>query len=166
MRTQTLLLLLVLGAIGGFALLNWDTFMAPTTLSLGVTSFDAPLGLVMLGLLGFITVLFLVFVVYVQASVLIESRRNSRESQANRTLADNAEASRITELRSFLDAELKRMAAQDAVSRTAVQARLDQLEHELRSVVEQSGNTLAAYIGELEDRLEKGTCRPPQNPLV
>ncbi|MHB1226798.1 MAG: hypothetical protein ACYC0O_04635 [Desulfurivibrionaceae bacterium] len=35
-------------------------------------------------------------------------------------------------------------------------ARLDQLDRDLRSAVEQSGNTLAAYIGELEDRLEKG----------
>ncbi|MFY9328548.1 MAG: LapA family protein [Georgfuchsia sp.] len=166
MKTQSLLLLLALSIIGAFATLNWDTFITPTTLSLGITSFQAPLGLVMLGLLAFVTLLFLVFVVYMQATVLIDSRRHTREMQANRTLADKAEASRFTELRGFLDAELKRLAEQDAVSRAAVQARLDQLDHELRAAIEQSGNTLAAYIGELEDRLENGGHRPALNPPV
>ena len=34
-------------------------------------------------------------------------------------------------------------------------AKLEAVERELRAVVEQSGNTLAAYIGEIEDRLER-----------
>ena len=42
-----------------------------------------------------------------------------------------------------------------AESRTTVISRIDQLERDLRAVTENSGNTLAAYIGELEDRLEK-----------
>lgn len=42
-------------------------------------------------------------------------------------------------------------------------ARVEQLERELRTLIEQSGNTLAAYFGEYEDRLEK-TKRPPQQP--
>jgi len=37
-----------------------------------------------------------------------------------------------------------------------VLARIGQLEHALREAVEESGNSLAACIGELEDRLEKG----------
>ena len=40
-------------------------------------------------------------------------------------------------------------------SKVVVLAKLEALERELRSVVEQSGNTLAAYIGEIEDRLER-----------
>jgi hypothetical protein len=36
-----------------------------------------------------------------------------------------------------------------------VLGKLAELERDLRSVVEQSGNTLAAYIGEIEDRLER-----------
>ncbi|MBS1219558.1 MAG: Signal transduction histidine kinase, partial [Proteobacteria bacterium] len=39
-------------------------------------------------------------------------------------------------------------------------ARIEQLERGLREQVEQSGNTLAAYIGELEDRLEKRGTPP------
>ena len=37
-----------------------------------------------------------------------------------------------------------------------VLARLNQLDRDLRAAVEQSESTLTAYIGELEDRLERG----------
>ena len=156
MKARTLLLLLAVVAIAAFTALNWNAIMAPATLSLGIANVQAPLGLVMLGLVAFLAALFLVFVVYLQTSVLLEARRHARELQANRELADQAEASRFTELRGFLEMELKRQAGLDAESKAVVLARLDQLDRDLRSAVEQSGNTLAAYIGELEDRLERG----------
>jgi hypothetical protein len=156
MKARTLLLLLAVVAIAAFTALNWNAIMAPATLSLGVADVQAPLGLVMLGLVAFLAALFLVFVVYLQTSVLLEARRHARELQANRELADQAEASRFTELRGFLEMELKRQAGLDVESKAVVLARLDQLDRDLRSAVEQSGNTLAAYIGELEDRLERG----------
>jgi len=156
MKVRTLFLLLTVGAIAAFTALNWSAFMTQATLSLGVANVQAPLGLVMLGLVAFLAALFLVFVVYLQTSVLLEARRHARELQANRELAGEAEASRFTELRGFLEAELKRQAGLDAESRAVVLARLDQLDRDLRFAVAQSGNTLAAYIGELEDRLERG----------
>ena len=165
MKIRTLFLLIVLVAIGAFAALNWNAFMTPTTLSLGFVVVQAPLGLVMLALLAFLTALFLVFVVYLQASVLLDARRHARELQANRELADQAESSRLTELHRFLEAELKKVADLDAESRAALQTRLDQLDRDLRSAVEESGNTLAAYIGELEDRLEKKTQVQTSDPL-
>jgi hypothetical protein len=109
----------------------------------------------MLGLAAILTVLFLVFLVYLQASGIIEARRYARELRAQRELAEQAESSRIAELRAFLQAELPKLADQTANLRTDVQTRLDQLAHDLRSTIEQSGNTLAAYIGEFEDRLER-----------
>lgn len=156
MKVRSLFLLLTVVAIAAFTALNWSAFMTPTTLSLGVANVQAPLGLVMLGLVAFLAALFLVFVVYLQTSVLLEARRHARELQANREIAGQAEASRFTELRGFLEAELRRQAGLDAESRAILLARLDQLDRDLRSAVEQSGNTLAAYIGELEDRLERG----------
>ncbi len=156
MKIRTLFLLIVVAAIAAFAALNWNAFMTPTTLSLGFATVQAPLGLIMLGLLVFLTGLFLVFVVYLQTSVLLEARRHARELQANKELADKAEASRFTELRGFLEAELKRQADLDAESRAALLARLDQFDRDLRAMVEESANTLSAYIGELEDRIEKG----------
>ena len=155
MKIRTLLLLIVLGLITVFAALNWSAFMTPTTLSLGVAEIQAPLGLVMLGLLAFLLALFLVFVVYLQTAVLFDARRNARELQASRELADQAEASRITELRGYLEGELKRQAEREAESRAAVVARLEQLDCDLCSRIEQAENTLSAYIGELDDRLER-----------
>ncbi|OGB23616.1 MAG: Signal transduction histidine kinase [Burkholderiales bacterium RIFCSPLOWO2_02_FULL_57_36] len=155
MPIRTVLLLIVAGAIAVFAALNWSAFMAPTTLSLGVTDIQAPLGLVMLGLIVLLTMLFLVFVVYLQTSVLLEARRHAKELQVNRELADQAEASRFTDLRGYLEAELQRVAERDTETRTAVLGRLDEVDGNLRGMIEQSGNTLAAYIGELEDRLDR-----------
>jgi len=155
MKTRTFLLVVIIAAVAAFVALNWTSFLAPTTLSLGVTVVQAPLGLVMLGLLVFLTALFLIFVVYLQTSFLIEARRNAKELQAKRELADKAEASRLTELRGYLEAELQRQTDLDAESRAAVLTRLDHLDHDLRSAVEQTGNILSAYLDELEDRLER-----------
>lgn len=160
MKLSSLLLLLILSIIAVFASLNWGVFLSPTELSFGYTTVYMPLGLVMLGLLIFITALFLVFVVYLQTTVLLDSRRHSRELQANKDLAERAETSRFTELHTFLEAELIKQSNLNAESRAVVLARIDQLEQESRTFMEQSGNTLAAYIGELEDRLVKMTTLP------
>lgn len=159
MKLSTLLLLLVLTAIAAFAALNWNVFITPTELSLGFTTTQIPLGLVMLGLLIFVTALFLLFVLYLQTSALLETRRQSRELKASRELADQAEASRFSELRDVIEAEFLKLKNQHAASQSEEMARSEQLEKNLRSATEQSGNTLAAYIGELEDRLEKSITR-------
>ena len=155
MKIRTFLLLLTLAVVVLFAALNWSTFVTPTALSLGVTEVQAPFGLVMLGLMAFMAVLFLVFIVYLQSGVLLEARRNARELHNHRELADKAEASRFTELREYLSAELQALAQQNVEFRTAMLARTEQLERELQATVEQSGNTLAAYVGELGDRLDR-----------
>lgn len=155
MKAPTVVLLAVLAFVVLFAAVNWSVIMAPTTVSLIVADVQAPLGLLLLGITVLMTALFLVFVVYLQTSVLLDARRHSKELQAQRELADKAEASRFTDLRAYLDTELRRIGDQVAESRTVINARLDQVERELRTAVDQSGNTLAAYIGELEDRLEK-----------
>jgi uncharacterized integral membrane protein len=144
MKLSTVLFLLVLAIVAGFSLANWRVITAPTDISLLVTTIQAPLGLILLGLVLLVTVLFLAFLVYLQTTVLIESRRHARELDAQRQLADQAEASRFTDLRGFVEQELK-----------GVVARIDRSDEELKAAVERSGNTLAAYIGELEDRLER-----------
>ena len=155
MYLRTLLILIVLGAVAIFAAINWKAFMAPTTLSVVFATLEAPLGLILLAVVGLLTLLFLLYVVYLQSSVLMENRRNARELQAQRELAEQAEASRISQLRSFLESELRKLGEKTEESKIAVLAKLEGVERELRAVVEQSGNTLAAYIGEIEDRLER-----------
>jgi len=155
MKARTVLLFVVLLSIAIFTALNWAAFKAPTTLSLGVTDVQAPLGLVMLGMLVSLSALFLVFVLYLQTTVLLDARRHSKELHSQRELADQAEASRFTELRAFLDEELKKLAIQNTESKAALLARMDQLDGDLRTMIEQTGNGISAYIGVLDGRLEK-----------
>lgn len=129
---RALIFFLVLVAVGLFAAINWSVFTALTPISLGVATVQAPLGLIMLGLIGFLCVLFTVWVIALQAGSLRDARRQTRELQAQRDLADKAEASRFTELRADL------------------MARLDG-----------STNTVTAHIAELEDRLERARVLPP-----
>jgi uncharacterized integral membrane protein len=155
MYLRTLLIVIVLGMVAIFAFLNWGAFMAQTTLSVGFTTLEAPLGLILLAVTGALTLLFLIYLVYLQSSALVESRRFSRELQTQRDVADNAEASRFNHLQSFLKTELGQLGNQTIESKTAVLAKLDQLERDLRATIEQSGNSLAAYLGEIEDRFER-----------
>ncbi len=161
MKARALILLGVLALFLVFMILNWSTIMAPTTLNLAVAQVNAPLGLVMLGILGVLTAVFLTFIVYLQTSVLFEARRHAKELQTNRELADKAEASRFTELRQFMDAEIQKQTAIQADSKSSLLAKLDTLGANIHAAIDQSGTSLSAYIGELEDRLE--TKFPNQN---
>ncbi len=164
MKLRTVFLLLIFTLVAAFSALNWHAFTTPTTLSLGVAQVEAPLGVIMLGVIAFLAAFFLIFVVYVQASALFDSRRHAQELQLNRELADKAEASRFTELRSFLEGELQKLAGRGttpAASDAAILGRLDRLEKVLLTGMEQSANSVAACVGELEDRLERRGDLPP-----
>src|SRR5256885_6111688 len=109
MRFRTLFLFLVLALTAVFALLDWPTFTAPTTLSLVFGTVQAPLGVIMLGLVFLLGAMCLSYLVFVQGTALVDSRRHAKELQAHRDLAENAEASRFTELHNFVNAELRKM---------------------------------------------------------
>ncbi|KAF7600104.1 MAG: Signal transduction histidine kinase [Candidatus Dactylopiibacterium carminicum] len=153
MTLRSAVLLVVLLFAGLFVVLNWIAIMAPTTLSLAVATINAPLGLIMLGLLLLVSAAFLVFILYLQTGVLLETRRQIRDTRASRELADQAEASRFTELRSYLASELVMLAQRDAEARA-----------ELHKRIEETGNSLAAAIGELEDRIERNGLPAQRTP--
>ena len=129
---RALIFFVVLVLVGLFAAINWEVFTALTPLSLGFTTVQAPLGLIMLGMIGFLCVLFTVWVIVLQAGSLRDARRQTKELQAQRDLADRAEASRFTELRADLLAR-----------------------------IDQSANATAAHIAQLEDRLERDRLLSP-----
>ena len=144
MRARTFIALLVIALISVFVILNWAAFMAPTTLSVGFSQFEAPLGLVMLGLLALVVLGFAAYMALWQGTILVETRRHTKELQSQRELADQAEASRFTELRNAMQAEFAKVAE-----------RLGQAQDALRQEMRDSGNSLAATIGEIEDRLTR-----------
>jgi hypothetical protein len=154
MYLRTLMILAVLVLIAVFSALNWSAFMAPTVLSLGFTSVEAPLGLILLGIVAVLTLLFLVYITYLQSTVLLESRRHARELQLQRDLAEQAETSRFNQLRTLTETELEKLAGDMEQSKSLLLTRLDQIERDLRAALEQTGNSLAAYIGQLEDRFD------------
>jgi uncharacterized integral membrane protein len=158
MRARTALLLILLVGVGIFAALNWQAFATPTPLSLGFWRVEAPLGLVMLAVTAGLTLLYIVLAAWLETGALLEARRAARELLAQRQLAESAEASRFETLRRLLESELQALREAPEAGAREVLARLDQVETALRADVERAGNTLAAYIGELEDRL--GRSRP------
>ena len=134
-------LLLLGGLIAAFAALNWTAFTAPSMLSVGVTMIEAPLGLTLLGVLVVMALVFAVSAAFGQGAVLLEARRHAKEMHLQRQLADQAEASRFTELRSALGSELAKLGDRLAGSQDA-----------LRLELRENTNSLAAMLGEMDDR--------------
>lgn len=160
MNVRALAILIVLVALALFAMLNWVAFTTPTVLSLGIADVNAPLGVIMLVLTVLLSAMFLIYIVFQQAGVIVEARRNAKELKAHRELADQAEASRFTELRAFLDGELRKIEAQGSASTREVAARMELHEQQLQEKLVESTRTLSAYIGEIEDKLDR--LLPPQ----
>ena len=155
MGVRSAFLFVIVLLIAALAALNWGALSAPSEVWLGFMTVTAPLGLIMLGLTVLLGVLLIAYVVYLQSSVLLETRRHNREMQTQRDLADKAEASRFTELRAFLETQATARAAQETQRHEAVLARVAQFETATRQRAEQTENSLAAHIGQLEDRLER-----------
>jgi len=151
MSLRTLVLVLLLGLLGVFAIVNWGVFITPTRLSLVVTSVDAPLGLVMLGFTAVLVAVLLAYTLKVQFSALAEGRRQAEELRRQRDLADKAEASRFTDLRRFVEQEM-----------AGLKQFQQQSELRLREDLADVANSLSASIGEVDERLERQSPTPPE----
>lgn len=166
MQIRTLLFVIILGAIAALAALNWETFNMPTDLWLGVATVQAPLGVVMLALTALLSAFFLALLIQLQSHSLLESRRHTKELQLQRERADQAEASRFTELRQYVELEMRAIDKQNLELRGTLLDRIERLDTGVTTAIEQSGNTVAAHIGELEDRLERGSNSVTPNRLA
>jgi DNA anti-recombination protein RmuC len=166
MYLRTLFLVLALGALALFTAANWSAFIAPTTLSVIFATIEAPLGLVLLSVVVLLTALFLIYVVYLQSSVLFETRRHARELHAQRELAEHAEISRLRDLRSSLEAQLQSLGKRTEQAKTELSARLVQIEGDLRQSIEQCQNSLAASIAEIDDRVEHSAAESQSRKLA
>lgn len=154
MYLRTILIVLVLAAVGLFTAANWQAITTPTTLSLIFTEIEAPLGLFLIGMVIVLAALFLFYVVYLQSSVLWEGRRHARELHAQRELAEHSETSRIHELRAFLEGQLNALTQGNEASRSELAARLDHLERDLRRSIEQCQSSLTASLAAMDHRVK------------
>lgn len=155
MKFRTLILVVFILMIAAMVALNFEEILRPTPLDLGVSSVEAPIGLVLLGLLTLVIVVFLVMLVFNQTTHLMEVRQVTREASEQRHLADKAEASRFVELREFMQTQLQTAAAREQDISNQLQQKMDTMQERLTLVIEQTGNGLGASLGELEDRLEQ-----------
>lgn len=168
MSFKSLFLLLIGLAILAFVGLNWTAISTPTDLSLGFSEVRAPLGLVLLGMMVLLSVLFVALIAFTQGTVLMETRRHAKELAAQRELADKAEASRFTDLRAHLDKEITRLTERIDNHTRETLSRVDRAEMGLRErpadaeinrlilAVENHNRDLHARVDRLEMGLREG----------
>ena len=145
MRVRVLLVVIALLLVAAFVAVNWPAFMTPATLSLLVTTVEAPPALVMLAILALAMLASVVYMALWQSEILLESRRHAKDLQAQRLLADQAEASRFTELRAVMLERMERLSE-----------RLADTQETLRTEIRDNAGSLAAMIGEIDDRARTG----------
>jgi hypothetical protein len=141
------LLVVAILLVAGFAALNWPEVMRTSPLLFGPIVADAPMGLILLSLLALATVAFILSAGAIRTRSLMETRHHYKELEAQRLLADKAEASRFTELRQYLEENLRQLRERDTILTT-------ELQRELRSQSEASNRMLAARLNELEHRMD------------
>jgi uncharacterized integral membrane protein len=141
MRVRSIALIAagVLAAI--FLILNWSVFAQPANFYFVVGTISLPVGVVMLGLVALVTLGYAIFLGLWQARLLTDYRRQSKELQTQRSLADDAEESRFTALTVLVREE---MAKQDARLEAAFTA--------LRNEMRDTEHSIAATLGEMDDR--------------
>jgi uncharacterized integral membrane protein len=154
MRTRTIALVVAILLVAGFAALNWAEIIRPAPLLFGPVVADAPLGLILLGLLAVTLILFIVSSAAIRTQSLMDYRHHQKTLEAQRELADRAEASRFTDLRQHLDTHLKEMRERDAIAATEFDKAMAQNRREMQAQMEQMNRMVSARLNELEHRLE------------
>ncbi|MFO7542734.1 MAG: LapA family protein [Thiobacillus sp.] len=158
------IILVGLFLLGMFTLLNWSVLIAPTALSFMLFDLEAPLGLVLLGILVLFIALFSTYVLILRTAMLVDARRYAKEIQAQQQLAEKAEASRLSELRTHLEQEFGQMREMSEKTRTDLNIRMDGMEQALRAVFDEGVRSLSAHVGEVEDKLDRSLAPAPVDP--
>ena len=161
MRSLAAVVLLIL--LAAFAAANWGAFTAPTQLTLGVTSVQAPLGVLMLGVCALLVLGLGGLALWVHTRSLMELRRQVKTQQSLRELADKAETSRLTQLQAALDAATQRLSAQIEATQGRLLERIDHLQREHARDVAENANSLAAALAEFDQRVTGNTGQGAQD---
>lgn len=106
LRSVILSILSLLALI--FLILNWQGITAPVPVNLIVEEIQAPLGLILLVILGGLWLFGIAWALMQQASTLVEIRKAYKEANANKSLADHAEMSRLEQTKEAMRAEMSR----------------------------------------------------------
>ncbi|TFZ00907.1 hypothetical protein EZ313_20970 [Ramlibacter henchirensis] len=154
MRARMIILVLVILAVAGFAAQNWPEINRTSTLNFGVVQADAPMGLILLTLLGLTLLVFLATAATMRSRNLVESRQYAKDIHVQRELAEKAEVSRFTDLRQMLDSHLRDEKQRESVAHSELERSMAQHQRELRNQLEQMYHLLTSRLSELERRLD------------
>lgn len=152
MRARLVYIILAAVIVCGIAALNWPELTRTTSLNLGVMTVDAPLGAIMFGAFLLTLVVFLLSSAVMESRHLIVWNRHNRELQAQRDLAERAEASRFTDLRQHIDNTLRDARQRDTVASREFEKSMLQSHRDLRVHLENMSRALMARMAELEER--------------
>jgi uncharacterized integral membrane protein len=151
MRFRTIMLIVAGVATAAFFVGNRQVFSAPASFHFLFGTVDIPIGVVMLALVGVVVLAFAIYAAFWQSTLLLDYRRQAKELETQRSLADDAEASRFTELSVLLRAEL-----------TKLDKRLESSLDALRSELRDTEHSIAATLGEMDDRMRRSALRLPE----
>jgi uncharacterized integral membrane protein len=164
MKALGWIIIVALVLLAFFAVANWSLLTAPATLDFLAFTVQGPLGLILLGVtVGFAT-LFAIYALSLRTSALVETRRHMKELQAQRDLADRAEASRFTTLGTSLEQEFARVRALIDEARGEARDHTKAVEESVRSALAETANELFAHIGEIDDKLDRLSPPAPSRP--
>ena len=165
LRSVLLSILSLLAVI--FLILNWQGIMAPVSVNLIVEEVQAPLGFILLVIMGGLWLIGIAWALMQQASTLMEIRKAYKEANANKSLADHAEMSQTKEqLRAEMTKNHEELlagireagrvpaeSAQDAQKRLeAVEKALEKLELRVEQIAEKAQIGPAPELPEPEPR--------------
>lgn len=155
MNLRSVFLFVIFIFCGIFLVVNWQGIVTDVPVNLLFEEVQAPLGLILLLVLGFLVVLCLLYAFLQQASLALEMRRAHKELEEARQLAQRAERSRFVELNNELQKVVKDLQEQSVTRHNAVLARLETLEERMRVNMHDTINSVSASVGEVEDRLSQ-----------
>ncbi len=138
-----------------FTLANWSVLTASTTLSFILFHIEGPLGVILLGAMLVLVALFVVYALTLRTTMLMEARRHSQELQIQRKLAESAEASRLSELRTQIEHEFAQLRA--AIGE--LDGQMDRHEQSMKRSLDEAANGLAAMVGEVDDKVDRALGR-------
>jgi uncharacterized protein HemX len=144
MKMIAILAMIALLLLAVFASLNWAVLSAPAAVSFGFVTAQASAGVIVLAFAIGFALAFVAYAAWQRTAQLIEARRVAQELRELRALAENAEASRLAELRQEVRAEFAA----------------------LRRTMDESANGIAASVGELDDKLDRLRPTTPALPAA
>lgn len=171
MKIRNIFLLLVLILMGVFLVINWGALSTEMTVNLIYTEIQAPLGIIVVGGLGALVMVLLIYMLWQQASVSMELRAAYKESRSARAAADDAEKSRFAESNRILLERIEKlealMTARSDETLSAVRQESARVEERFKAfseaqkkIQEENAVLVNKQLGDLEKRVLAGLPAP------